>query len=240
MKGTTARARRAARVAIAALICTLPATGALAAIKGTSTATVGGITYEGLGAVNPPANTIGSGRYTLGSCSFDGSNTNCSLTGSYVEDIDSSNAPGSTGTFELSFSYAGNGPTPIIARASNGNSDSVFLHDMGGTFLRLTIMPSSGGSFTGIFPDTPFSNSIGFSAFLQPGTFSCTGLAPGQSCRIRDVGRTPGAVITGQVSPFQFTLPDNAPPIPEPGTWAMMLAGLAGVGAITRRRASGR
>jgi hypothetical protein len=29
---------------------------------------------------------------------------------------------------------------------------------------------------------------------------------------------------------------DYTPQIPEPGTWALLLAGLAGVGAVVRRR----
>lgn len=55
---------------------------------------------------------------------------------------------------------------------------------------------------------------------------------------ISSVPTTTPSVLTPSVTPFVPTLPPTTPAVPEPGTWAMLLAGLAAVGWIAKRRSA--
>jgi hypothetical protein len=223
-------------IAGACLLAALVAAGPASALTlvATSTAPAGTLRYEGLGDIG---GGIGSGRYFLGDCSFDGTDTSCLLSGSYVESAGSGHEPGATGSFEMVMRYAGNGPNPVLARSRTPGSDELQLMALGSGSFALTLTPDDGGSFAGVFPAVPFTDSIGWSAFLTAGAV-CTGLGAGQACGVGQVGLTAGATIQGGVSPFVFSLPlpDAPPPIPEPATWALMLAGLAATAAGAGRR----
>ncbi len=55
---------------------------------------------------------------------------------------------------------------------------------------------------------------------------------------ITSVPTSSTSVLTPSVTPFVPTLPPTTPAVPEPGTWAMLLAGLAAVGWIAKRRSA--
>ena len=114
--------------------------------------------------------------------------------------------------------YAGSGPSPIIARSVTPGHNVLNIFNLGGGHFELDMFPSVGGGFSGVFPDVPFSDSIGFAAFLQAGTTTCTG-AP-STCSIGQVGLTPGSSISGPVSAFSFSIlqPDATTTVPEPGS----------------------
>ena len=189
-----------ASAALAAL-CTSPAQAMFVA---ESDVPIGTLRYEGLGDLG---GGVGSGRYFLGDCAQAGGSTLCTLSGSYVEAASSTRLPGDTGTFELTMSFPGVGPNPIIARSRIAGSDELQLNALGSGSFALKVLTSDGTEIGGLFPDTPFSNSIGWSAFLKPGAFACTGLTAGQACNISTVGLTAGAVISGDVSPVFFSVP---------------------------------
>jgi hypothetical protein len=177
-----------------------------AAFVGHSTSTSGQLQYAGFGDVG---GGVGSGRYTVGTCVSASNATTCTLSGSYVETVASDHAPGMTGTFTLKLSYSGTGPSPVTARSVSAGSD-VLQFASGGTYtFTLDVLTAAGEHFTGLFPAPVFPDSIAFSTFLEPGTFGCTGLAAAQPCRIAQVGLVPGATITGNVNPFDFSIPGN-------------------------------
>lgn len=233
MKSTSAAAAIAALCAIGA---TAPANAALVA---RSTDSVGGLLYSGLGDTSPGSG-IGTGSYQAGACAFDGANTVCTLTGSYTETTDSSNNPGGTGSFLFEQIWPGSGANPVVARSQTPGSNNLFLSAVGSAFFRLTLTPTSGAPITGIFPATPFSDSIGFSLFLTPSAV-CTGLSSMLACSVANVGRNPGSTISGPIGEAFFTVPDSIipvdpDPIPVPGAIALFATGAAAFAAAKRRR----
>lgn len=206
-----------------------------AALVGQSNAPTGQFRYEGLG---PISAGVGSGRYYLGDCLLNAGTTTCTVSGSYVETAASSRSPGDTGSFVLSMSYPGAGPSPVIARSVSAGSNVLQLSELGAGSFALAVTTSNGSSYSGVFPATPFADSIGWSAFLSPNSFGCTGLAGNQACSVAQVGLTPGAAIFGAISPLTITLPTSA--IPEPGTALMLVLGAGLLAGLPRwRRAAG-
>ena len=227
-----------ARAAAAAIALGLGVSSANAALVARSTDAVGGLLYTGIGETMP-GNGIGSGFYQVGACSFDGTNTTCSLTGSYTETAASTNNPGGTGTYVFEQIFPGT-TNPITARSQTPGSNSVFLLGLGAGSFRLTLTPASGTPITGIFPATPFSDSIGFSLFLTPQAV-CTGLSSMVPCSIANVGVNPGSTISGPIGEAFFTVPDSIipvdpDPIPVPGAIALFATGAAAFAAAKRKR----
>ena len=163
-------------------------------ITGVSTSTNGAFTYKGLGA---DGTGRGTGLYTLGNCSNDGTNSTCLFTGMYTESTGTN--PGATGSFTLTTTYAGTSPfAPSIARSvSTVDPNTVGFIDanLNGALMTLALSPSYGGLFVATLPPFP-PTGMGFSAFLAPGA-TCTG-APA-TCSIGDVGLTLDAVLTGTI-----------------------------------------
>jgi hypothetical protein len=207
-----------------------------APILGTATSFTGGtgvLSYQGLGE-NPAASGLGTGRYALGSCLFDGTDTTCTLTGTYLESAGSSNDPGGVGTFSFRLIYAGSGPSPVVARSTTPGGSILNIFALNGGHFALDLFPSTGGSFSGVFPDTPFAQSIGWSGFLGSGA-TCTG-AP-SACTIGAVGLTPGSTLTGGLSSFSFSIPQPDPltTVPEPTSFVLVASALAGLAVRGRR-----
>jgi hypothetical protein len=75
-----------------------------------------GQSTQNLGLTGVGANASGDGvsQVTWGSCSFDGTKTNCTLSGSFT-------GLGPGGTYDFVLSYPGNGPSPLTAVTQPGS-----------------------------------------------------------------------------------------------------------------------
>ncbi len=136
------------------------------------------ITLTGIG---PDANGNGQSHLIWNDCSFDGSNTNCTLSGPFT-------GLGPGGTWNLARTYPGNGPAPVIATTAPGSD--LFSPSWTSGSVLWTFNESNGTSVT-------FYYLTGQILFI-PGQASCTGNPP--SCAVGSVGQTPGATITGVVN----------------------------------------
>ncbi len=132
--------------------------------------------------VGPNASGDGVSQVTWGACSFDGTNTNCTLSGPFT-------GLGPGGTYDFVLSYPGNGSTPLTATTPPG-SDLFTLAFISSGSLTFTFNESNGTSLS--------FHSLNFSVFYIPGTFSCTGNP--SDCGPGGVGDTPGATETGPVN----------------------------------------
>ena len=136
------------------------------------------ITLTGIGR---DANGNGTSRLAWNDCSFDGTNTTCTLSGSFT-------GLGPGGTWDLSLVYPGNGPSPATAIAPPGSN--FFSISLSAGSVKWVFNESDGTTVT-------FSYLTGLILFV-PGLTSCTGAVP--SCGVDGVGQTPGATITGPVN----------------------------------------
>jgi PEP-CTERM motif len=198
--------------------------------------TDGTLLYEGFGELTP-ASGIGTGRWTQGNCAVSGGNTICTMSGNYIDSVGSDGTPGGGGSFVFTMSYGGAGLSPVIARSSTPGNDSLFFVNVADAIFKLDLTPIAGGSISSIFPDNPFSNSLGFGLFYANAT--CTGLSAAQVCGPGQVGLTPGATAFGAVS-LRFNIPNTLSAVPEPATWAMMIFGFGVAGVSLRRRVATR
>jgi hypothetical protein len=112
---------------------------------------------------------------------------------------------------------------------------------LSGTFSQLTFTGTNGGSSGAINGSTGGGSSITYTSdfltFAGSSTFdiglTLTSIAPLLSFTSNRALPSFRAVITGNFSSNPAPLP---PSIPEPGTWAMMIAGMGLVGFARRRR----
>jgi hypothetical protein len=218
--------------AVLSFTLTTPLAAALAQAQlvGDSTSTSGDLVYSGLGAA---AGGLGQGTYELGNCGFSGGTSSCTLSGNYVADPTSTSMPGSSGKFSLVETWAGSGVTPIIAQSVSSSTPNVLeIQTLGASGLfTLTVDPTGGGQYTGVFPAAVFANSIGFSAYYGYGAQAptCTGLTASEACSIAEVGLVKGATITGPIPQFYFSMPavdlTTPPPAKAPELDAASLSG---------------
>jgi hypothetical protein len=187
------------------------------------------------------ANGSGDGTYTIqqGSESYNSvtNTTTDSMTGS----ITGSSKPGlASGSYDFVTTYLG---TPIgsggtqIQGESNGVGSDEFFYTLLDSSVDMTLFLT--GTPTGNYTIPLVTNG----AFDGPGfgfgyvSSSCSGLTA-LPCSQYNVGITPGASISGPVD-IGITVASSV--VPEPSTWAMMLAGLAFLGYAghrTRRSAA--
>ena len=143
------------------------------------------ITLTGIGS---DANGNGQSHLVWNDCSFDGTNTNCTLTGPFT-------GLGPGGTWNLALTYPGNGPSPATAITAPGSD--LFSISLSSGRVTWTFNESNGTSVT-------FYYLTGDVLFIA-GQTSCTGNPP--SCAVGSVGQTPGATITGLVNGMFNSLP---------------------------------
>jgi uncharacterized protein (TIGR03437 family) len=131
--------------------------------------------------IGPDTNGNGQSQVTYGDCSFDGTNTNCTLSGTFT-------GLGPGGTYSFVLSYPGNGPSPLTAITAPG-SDLFTFKLTSGSFT-FTFNESNGTTLT-------FRN-LAYSIYFVPSATTCTG-SP-SDCGPGGVGQTPGATETGPVT----------------------------------------
>jgi hypothetical protein len=184
-------------------------------ITGASLSMTGAFLYIGKGEA-PVGSMIGTGLYRIGDC-IQLLDTRCSIEGRYAEDVASGNVPGQQGNFTFIMTYPGVGDSPVLAKSVLPNSNSLQFVGSNPARFELSLFPDSGGKFSGLFPETPFIDSLNFSAFIQP-VAVCSGLSVGVSCSIGQVGQIDGARIMASLNNLNFSIPgsalDNTGPFP--------------------------
>src|SRR5580692_12631188 len=84
------------------------------AVTATYTNTSQNITLTGLGG----SNGVGQSRITWGSCVYDGTHTNCTVSAPYT-------GVGGGGTLSMVLSYLGNGISPFLANSISPGNDQI-------------------------------------------------------------------------------------------------------------------
>ena len=141
----------------------------------------------GLTGIGPNSSGQGQSRMSWGSCNFDGTNTNCVVSGNYTY-AGSAAALGSAGTYSFQVSYPGTGTFPLIA-VTNPGSDLFFAQATSNFSFVITLTPTSG-------PPVNFYSFANFSfTYSNP---TCSGSAV-SLCSVGHVGQIAGAFINGPV-----------------------------------------
>lgn len=209
-----------------------------AALIGNATSINGGTLYEGLGETSP-GNGVGSGRWQIGDCTFDGTSTICVLSGTYEEAADSTVSPGATGSYTMTYEYLGT-LNPGIAQSIAPGSDFLSFAALGDALFTLEVIPMGGSAITTTFPADPFENSFGFAVEHDGATQVCNNLPTQFACTIANVGLNAGSSLSATAfNSFSFSIPDsvlNTSEVPLPAALPLFLAGIAGFSATARRR----
>jgi uncharacterized protein (TIGR03437 family) len=131
-------------------------------------------------------NTTGEGQSatTWGSCGFDGTNTNCTLSGPYT-------GLGAGGIYSFVLSYPGNGPFPLNA-VSQSPGSNLFSYQATNNFSLVIKLAQNNG------PAISFYSFANFSFFFTSSA-KCTGVAA-TACGVGQVGLTPNATIAGPIT----------------------------------------
>jgi uncharacterized protein (TIGR03437 family) len=167
------------RAIITVLFCLLAGIGQQAWAAGTLEQSNQNITFTGIG---PNSSGDGTMQVLWGDCSFDGTNTNCTVSGAFT-------GLGPGGTYDFVLSYPGNGPSPLTAiTQAPGNNYVTFALSSGS--LTYTFNESNGTSLS--------FHSLDYSFIFVPGAFTCTGNP--SECGPGAVGDTPGATESGPIS----------------------------------------
>jgi uncharacterized protein (TIGR03437 family) len=167
----------------------------------------------GLTGIGANASGEGQNNVTWGSCAFDGTNTNCTVSGPYT-------GLGAGGTYSFVLSYPGNGAFPLIA-VSQSPGSNLFVYQAKSNYSLVITLVENGGPTVSFFSFANFS-------FYYTSAATCTGVA---SCAVGVVGQTPGATMTGPITGSFDPAPAITPsgvisagnyggfPIIAPGTW---------------------
>jgi uncharacterized protein (TIGR03437 family) len=151
------------------------------AVTATYTNSSQAVTLTGLGG----SNGVGQSRISWGSCVYDGTHTNCTVSAPYT-------GVGGGGTISMVLSYLGNGTSPFLANSiSPGNDQIQFAPFTAGSSVMVSLQESIGANVKFI-PNVQFNFNFHYTSA------TCTGIAS-TSCAVGQVGLTPGATITGTV-----------------------------------------
>jgi uncharacterized protein (TIGR03437 family) len=164
----------------AVIVCVACLSSQAWAVTATYTNSSQNVTLTGLGG----SNGIGQSRVSWGSCAYDGTNTNCTVSSPYT-------GVGGGGTISIVFTYPGNGISPFLANSiSPGNDQITFAPFKPGTTGSITVslQENIGAKVTFITDNFNFHFT----------NATCTGIAA-TSCGVGQVGLTPNATITGTV-----------------------------------------
>jgi uncharacterized protein (TIGR03437 family) len=153
----------------------------------------------------------GQSKMTWGTCAFDGSNTNCTLSGTFT-------GFGGGGNYSFVISYPGNGAFPLIA-VTNPGSDLFSAQALSDFSLTISLAENNG-------PTVSFYSFANFNFVFSAPT--CTGVA---TCAVGQVGTAQNATIAGPITgtfdPTPFITPSGvitagnygAFPVIAPATW---------------------
>lgn len=143
-----------------------------------------GTSSQNFGLTGIGGNAAGQGQSKMswGACTFDGTNTTCVLSGPYT-------GLGAGGTYSFTVTYAGTGDFPLNAVSQTPGNDLFFAQATGNFDFFITLTQKTG----------PVLNFYSFANFgFLYGSTTCTGI-PAASCRVGQVGLTPGATVTGPI-----------------------------------------
>jgi len=130
------------------------------------------------------SNGVGQTSISWGNCAFNGNNTVCTVSAPYI-------GVGGGGTINISFTYPGNGKSPLLANSISPGSDLVTFYLAPGTSGHFAVSLTENAGQTVTFLTNGFT-------FYFASNASCTGTSVA-SCSLGLVGLTPGAVMTGPV-----------------------------------------
>jgi uncharacterized protein (TIGR03437 family) len=127
---------------------------------------------------------VGQSSVNWGTCAFDGTNTNCTITAPYT-------GVGGGGTIAMVLAYRGNGPSPFTANSISAGSDLVTFGLTPGSSgsISVSLIEKTGATVAFL------SNNF---VFFYDSSAVCSGV-PVSSCSIGQVGLKPGAVMSGVV-----------------------------------------
>src|ERR1017187_8411789 len=137
------------------------------------------VTLTGLGG----SGGVGQSRVDWGTCAYDGTNTNCTVSAPYT-------GVGGGGTISMVLSYRGNGISPFTANSIGPGSNMITFGLMAGNSGRIVVSLAEniGANVTFLSDNFVFYYS----------NATCTGI-DASSCAVGQVGLTPNATITGTV-----------------------------------------
>ena len=149
------------------------------AVTATYTDSSQNVTLTGLGG----SGGVGQSSVNWGTCAYDGTNTNCTVTAPYT-------GVGGGGTISIVLSYRGNGPSPFLANSISPGSNQITFGITAGNSGKIVVslQESIGANVTFLSDNFVFYYS----------SATCTGIAAA-SCAVGQVGLTPNATITGVV-----------------------------------------
>jgi len=129
----------------------------------------------------------------------------------------------------------------IITSAPDWTYD--FIADHNGAFtMTWSLNGPEGGDF--FMHDWQFTNDgayVGGPTFFEPlagGTFTMA-LVAGQTYHLALSNENGGGGIPGgydRLGTYQWSIAEDAPTVPEPAVWALLLTGFGGLGAVRRRQ----
>jgi hypothetical protein len=187
-------------------------------------------TQYGQGADNTGRGTFREGQ---GSSTFNGVTSTFMLSGL----ITSGNTPGlDTGSYRFVTTYAGPNAPEAGPNAPRGRTNAmnplVFNYSFldPSTRMDLYLSTPTGNFVHRLFDGTSFNGGFNFTITSA----TCTGLM--SPCSQNTVGLTPGSTISGPVRIGVNFDSTTLTPVPEPGSWALMIVGFGAMGGLLRSR----